>query len=145
MPEKNLKIQIADSDEAIRRSFAVMSELRPDYTPETYLRQVRKQMDGHHYRIATLADQAGVQCVAGFRITESLAWKKFMYVDDLVTANSGRSSGYGKHMLDWLIDLARENGCGELHLDSGVQRHSAHRFYLRERMDITCYHFMRVL
>jgi hypothetical protein len=28
-----------------------------------------------------------------------------------------------------------------LHLDSGVQRFAAHRFYLARRMDITCHHF----
>ena len=139
------EIKIAETDEEILDSFAVMSELRPDYTPETYLAQVRKQMDGHSYRVAMLTDGEAVQCVAGFRITESLAWKKFMYVDDLVTADSARSSGCGKQLFDWLAQLARDSGCGELHLDSGVQRHGAHRFYLRERMDITCYHFMRAL
>ena len=30
-------------------------------------------------------------------------------------------------------------------LDSGVQRHDAHRFYLRERMAITSHHFAKNL
>jgi len=64
-----------------------------------------------------------------------------MYVDDLVSDQNGRSKNYGKQMLAWLMDEARKNGCKEFHLDSGVQRHAAHRFYLRERMDISCFHF----
>jgi GNAT superfamily N-acetyltransferase len=62
-------------------------------------------------------------------------------VDDLVSDQNARSKNYGKRMMDWLLAEARNNGCQELHLDSGVQRHAAHRFYLRERMDITCFHF----
>jgi hypothetical protein len=41
----------------------------------------------------------------------------------------------------FLVEAARENGCAELHLESGVQRFGAHRFYLANRMDITCHHF----
>ena len=44
-------------------------------------------------------------------------------------------------MLDWLKAYAKELGCQQLHLDSGVQRFATHRFYLKQRMDITCHHF----
>ena len=62
-------------------------------------------------------------------------------VDDLVTLAEGRSRGYGKKMLDWLIAESRARDCDEFHLDSGVQRFGAHRFYLTQRMDITSHHF----
>ena len=32
-------------------------------------------------------------------------------------------------------------GCAQLHLDSGVQREKAHRFYFREGMGVNAYHF----
>jgi coproporphyrinogen III oxidase len=42
----------------------------------------------------------------------------------------------------WPISAAaRLAGGGELHLDSGVQRFDAHRFYLRHRMAIVGHHF----
>ena len=44
-------------------------------------------------------------------------------------------------MLAWLIQQAAEEGCAALHLDSGVQRKDAHRFYLREGMTLASYHF----
>ncbi len=44
-------------------------------------------------------------------------------------------------MIAWLQLHARELGCELLHLDSGVQRHAAHRFDLRERFDIASHHF----
>jgi hypothetical protein len=47
----------------------------------------------------------------------------------------------GGALFDWLVQLAREHECRELHLDSGVQRFDAHRFYLGKRMHITSHHF----
>ena len=44
-------------------------------------------------------------------------------------------------MMDWLKGHAREHGCGQIHLDSGIQRFPAHRFYLREGFNIASHHF----
>ena len=52
-----------------------------------------------------------------------------------------RSQGYGAKLLRELHRHARELGCQELHLDSGLQRLDAQRFYVREGMTITSYHF----
>jgi GNAT superfamily N-acetyltransferase len=82
-----------------------------------------------------------VQACAGFRILEYLWVGKTLYVDDLITASSARSRGHGHELFEWLEAHAREAGCAELHLDSGVQRFAAHRFYLRERMHIVAHHF----
>ena len=82
-----------------------------------------------------------VVAVAGYRVTELLAWGKTLYVDDLATGSTRRGSGYGSRLFDWLLDEARRQGCAELHLDSGVHRFDAHRFYLQKGMDITSHHF----
>ena len=79
--------------------------------------------------------------VAGYRFLESLFSGKNLYVDDLVTRERDRSKGFGAHLLDWLIEQAREHGCESLELDSGVQRFDAHRFYFSKRMSISSYHF----
>jgi GNAT superfamily N-acetyltransferase len=81
----------------------------------------------------------------GFRIVESLAYGRFLYVDDLVTAEDARSAGHGERMLDWLAGVGRDEECGSLQLDSGVQRHEAHRFYFRKGMNISSYHFSKPL
>jgi GNAT superfamily N-acetyltransferase len=92
-----------------------------------------------------LADDGKVVAVAGYRIAHNLAWGKFLYVDDLVSDASRRSAGHGRRLMDWLIETAEREGCDELHLDSGVQRFGAHRFYLRYGMDITSHHFRLTL
>lgn len=130
---------ISDSD--IQATYPVMSQLRSHVPEHEYVDRVKRQQNAGGYRLAAVIDDGEVRCVAGYRVSECLSWGKFLYVDDLVSDQNKRSKNYGKEMMDWLIAEARAAGCGEFHLDSGVQRHGAHRFYLRERMDITCYHF----
>lgn len=133
------------SDNDIRLTYRVMSQLRTHVPEHEYVDRVKRQSQASGYQIAALFDDGQIGCVAGYRISECLAWGKFLYVDDLVSDQNGRSKNYGKQMIAWLEDEARKNACKEFHLDSGVQRHGAHRFYLRERMDITCYHFGKKL
>jgi GNAT superfamily N-acetyltransferase len=136
-----VSIRLAESDAEIIACFAVMRQLRPHLPDERdFLARVRRQQrDG--YRLAFAEDGGSAVCVAGFRLLESLAWGRFVYVDDLVTGEAARSRGHGEAMLNWLIDYARRENCDEFHLDSGVQRFGAHRFYLTHRMDIIAHHF----
>jgi GNAT superfamily N-acetyltransferase len=120
--------------------YPVMVQLRPHLSEDEFYDHVSEQMrDG--YQLVYLASDAGTVTVAGFRFSNTLAWGKILYVDDLVTSKNQRSQGHGEEMLEWLIEYARKNGCAELHLDSGIKRYEAHRFYLGYGMDITCHHF----
>lgn len=134
----------AGSDEAVQRCHAVMVQLRTHLSLPDFTDQVRRQqLTG--YRLAYAERDGSLAAVAGYRIQENLAWGQHLYVDDLVTDEAHRSTGAGSALFDYLVQLARENGCRELHLDSGVQRFGAHRFYLSKRMDITSHHFARKL
>lgn len=135
-----MEIRNAATDDEIRACHAVMIQLRPRYTIDELVARVRRQeRDG--YRLAMLLDDGRVTAVAGYRLGENLAWGRHIYVDDLVTDEALRSRGHGKRLLAWLIRVAGEAGCAELHLDSGVQRFAAHRFYLANGLEITSHHF----
>jgi GNAT superfamily N-acetyltransferase len=136
----SVHIRVAETREELERCFAVMHELRPHLEAGAFVEQVLRQ-NAAGYRLAYVEEDGAVQACAGYRLLENLAWGRFLYVDDLVTAPEARSRGFGAELLGWLKEKAREAGCRELHLDSGVQRFAAHRFYLRERMEITSHHF----
>lgn len=138
-------IREMNSDAEIVSTFATLRELRPLLQETQFLATVRRMQKNDGFRLAAVVEGDARPCVAGFRLGENLVRGKFLYVDDLVTAEAARSRGHGKAMLAWLEDLARQAGCAALSLDSGVQRFAAHRFYLRERLDIVCHHFMKSL
>lgn len=137
-------IKIA-SDEQVLATLDVMRQLRPNVPAKEYLATVRRMMETDGYQLAAVYDGETVRAVAGYRFMEMLYCGKIMYVDDLNTDETKRSKGYGKELMDWLKDEAKAHGCGQLHLDSGVQRENTHRFYFRERLTINCYHFRVVL
>lgn len=131
-----------ETDAQILDTWPVMHQLRPHISAEAYLPMVRRMMASDGYRLAAATDDAGeVRAVAGYRMMEMLYCGRILYVDDLVTDDRARSRGFGKALLDWMTAHARGQGCAQLHLDSGVQRAGAHRFYFREGMTITAYHF----
>jgi GNAT superfamily N-acetyltransferase len=136
----NTRIQLAETDQDILSCYAVMAELRPHLQAEEFLHRVKRQIDIAGFKLAYLFDEE-VKAVAGFRISESFAWKKFLYVDDLVAKSTERSKGYGGELFDWLLEYARAEGCDEFHLDSAVHRFAAHRFYMNRRMIIAGHHF----
>jgi GNAT superfamily N-acetyltransferase len=138
------KICRALTAEEIARSHPVMRQLRPHFEEATFVAQVlRQQKAGYH--LAFLEAKGRVRAAAGYRFGENLAWGRFCYVDDLVTDADGRSLGFGGQLLDWLVVEAQEAGCEQFHLDSGVQRFAAHRFYLTKRMEISAHHFAMTL
>jgi GNAT superfamily N-acetyltransferase len=136
-----MTIELVSTDAQIAATLPVMRQLRPHLVQAEYVAAIRRQQ-GTGYELAALSADGGVQAVAGFRVLEQLVRGRVLYVDDLVTDEQARSRGHGDALVDWLIARASALACQALELDSGVQRHGAHRFYLRKRMDIVGYHFV---
>ena len=140
-----MNIKLAQTDAEKLACFPVMKELRTHLEEADFLPQL-KRLEAQDYQLAYVEDEGQVVAVAGFWLNEMFAYGKYMYVYDLVTSSeTARSKGYSKALLDYLKNLAKEAGCAQLHLDSGVQRFRAHKFYLREGFVIASHHFQLVL
>ena len=139
-----MKIRIATTDSEIAACYPVIRELRPHLEEALFVDRIQEQ-ERAGYHLAFVEQRDGVAAVAGFRISANLAWGRFLYVDDLVTLPAYRSQGLGARLLAWLREFAVQQGCGQLHLDSGMQRKDAHRFYEREGLSATGPHFAEVI
>ena len=140
----SIHIALAESDADILRCFPVMVQLRPHLVEAGFVARVRR-MQAAGFLLARLEEDGTVRAVAGYRFHEKLFSGRTLYVDDLVSDPAQRSRGHGARLLTWLAAQARARDCDVLELDSGVQRFDAHRFYFRERMKISSYHFSRQL
>lgn len=136
--------QRAKTDKEIEACFDVMAELRPDLKKQDFLATVRG-MEPEGFRLIYIAQDNKVVAVAGYRIYSNLFMGKHLYVDDLVTADAERSSGYGKRLIEWLRNKAKSSHCRFLHLDSGTHRGRAHKFYFDQGFTIASYHFSQEL
>jgi GNAT superfamily N-acetyltransferase len=126
---------------------AALLELRPALgSADALVARADAQREAGYRLVASFeagdVDAAGV---AGFRVSENLAWGLHLYVDDLVTRADRRGRGHGRALLQWLAGEAERCGCGQLHLDSGVgpERQAAHRIYFAMGMRISAHHFSR--
>ncbi len=135
------RVRLANQAAEILRCFCVFKQLRPRTAETEFLEQVRRQHQSGGYTLAFVEEGRRVRSVAGFRVSENFYYGRFLYVDDLVTDEAAQGKGYGSLLFDWLVRHAREQGCRNLALDSGVQRFNAHRFYLGKGMNIVCHHF----
>jgi len=125
--------------EAVRRCFPVFAFLRPHLGEETFVRRVQAQ-SRQGYVIAYIELHGDVSAAAGYRLADFLAWGKVLYIDDLITHPEKKNRGLGGALMDWLLEQARQQGCDEVHLDTGFQRHDAHRLYLNKGLTLSCHH-----
>lgn len=135
-----MQAQLISTDQDVQAAAELLLQLRPQYDLGGIVKQVRKQQ-ALGYQLAAVSENEVFVCVAGFVVSEKLAWGKHIYVDDLVCDSKHRSRGAGALLINWLKEYGKEIGCAQLHLDSGVQRFPAHRFYLREGFNIASHHF----
>lgn len=127
-------------------AYSTMLELRPQLgSLDEFVARVNQLQRPEGYRLVGSFEDGIDEPVglAGFRTMHSLAWGYILYVDDLVTRATFRNHGHAARLMQWLYKEARQLGCVQLHLDSGVHRHVAHRFYLNQRMHISSHHFVR--
>jgi GNAT superfamily N-acetyltransferase len=141
MESTTTEIKLATESEQIRSCYAIMQQLRPHLVSEqAFVDQVHRQIkEGYH--LAYLQEDAKVKVVGGFRFLEFLAWGKVVYIDDLVSDAATRRNGLATKLLQWIIAEAKKAKCDQVHLDSGPQRHDAHRLYLNHGFKIIGYHF----
>lgn len=139
---QGVSIQIADSDAEVAACFPVLHQLRPHLEQDNFLAHFRQLQASDRYQLVSIKDSVGkIVAVAGYTIYTNLAFGRHLYLQDLVTADSERSKGYGKLLIDWLRQHAKEQDCSTLHLCSKFERQDAHRFYEREGIEKLAYHF----
>ena len=141
-----MNIRLLKTDAEILDSFRVMKVLRPHLVQEDYLEKVRRQQENDGYSLlAAIDDHGEISALAGFRIAEFMAWGKILYIDDLITDPDQKRKGFAGALLDRLDAEAREAGCDGIHLDTGHQRHDAHRLYLNKGFTLSSHHMSKKL
>lgn len=140
----DMTLSLVTTKTQLNECFSLMSQLRPHLSKAQFIEQVKVQK-GEGFQLLQAKCSNGVAGLAGFRINQNLAWGKHLYIDDLVTDKDTRSKGIGFAMLNWLEKHAKTMNCAQIHLDSGVQRFQAHKFYLRSGFVISSHHFAKTL
>ena len=130
----------AVTDEKLLRSAeAVHRQLRPHLPPDYLGRLKQVFASGAEMAVAVVGGE--VAGITVFRVVEKTFSGRELYCDDLVTDERQRSTGVGHALIAYMEGVAKARGCDAFTLDSGTQREQAHKFYFREGMTVTAFHF----
>ena len=127
----------------LRKAESVHRQLRTAL-PAQYEEKMRRVFAGGG-RMCVAVEAGEAAGVAVYRMHENTFHGTQLYVDDLVTDEGRRSKGVGRALLAHLERKARSAGYDCLTLDSGTQRDQAHKFYYREGLVVTSFHFVKKL
>ena len=129
--------------EWLKQSETVHRQLRPAL-PVDYVGRMRSVF-GSGADMAVSVRDGKVCGITVFRIIENTYSGRELYCDDLVTDEALRSTGVGHALIGYMEKVAIDRDCDCLALDSGTQRHQAHKFYFREGMTVPAFHFSKPL
>ena len=109
-------------------AFEVVSQLRTALSYDEF-EDLIYDMRHIEYKMLGVFERDKLITYAGVNVQTNLYHKRHLYVFDLVTDAAFRSQGYGKIMLEYLVDYAKVAMCENIVLSSGFAREDAHRFY----------------
>ena len=139
-----MEIRIAKTEQDILQCWDVLKVLRPHLVKEEFVPMVL-EMISEGYILAFIEEEGIAASAIGYRYQQYLYIGKHYYIDDLVSLESARGKGYAGMLLDFVTAEAKKNGYAAVTLDSGHQRHTAHRLYLNNGFVISAHHFEKRL
>jgi len=86
--------------------------------------------DNIEYAMACSKSGQIVGCVAYY--FSNNGFNDYCILDDIVVLSSSRSKGTGKALFDHVLAMAKERRAKKIMLESGVDNHTAHRFFERQ-------------
>lgn len=139
-----IEIKTAITDQDIASCWEAMSILRPMLKENEFVQQIRElQKEG--YTLLHLVGNDKTVAIAGYRFWTMLYCGKMLYIDDLSTVENSRGKGYASALLNHIYEIARQQKCESVQLDSGHTRTVAHKLYFKENFTISAFHFNKQL
>ena len=138
-------MQIRELDlKELQSVYDVLSQLRVDLSYKEF-EDLIYDMRHMEYKMIGIMDKEELITYAGVAVQTNLYHKRHLYVFDLVTDEKYRAKGYGKMMLDYLLDYAKMGMCENIVLSSGFAKEDAHRFYEENGFDKKSFIFLKTL
>ncbi|WP_459191280.1 GNAT family N-acetyltransferase [Halosimplex sp. J119] len=137
-----IEVREVTTDEGWDEAVPILRQLWSD-AEESFVRGWREEDD---YRLFGLYERDGsaadapesetLVAVAGISIQRVLHHERHLWVHDLVVDEPRRGEGYGRRLLDWLAEWARERDCENLALACHGDNDAARAFYEAEGLEV---------
>ena len=124
--------------EAVYQMICDMEATRLPY--DRFQEIFQRQLEDDRYECIIREENGEAIGVLNMRLEEQLHHAETIAeILEFVIASGYRNKGFGKDMLAYASQRAKEKGCSQIEVACNQLRHNTHRFYLREGMKN--YHF----
>lgn len=122
----------------------ILNQLYPSLKKDEYSLQLDEMLPHNYFQVGAFN---GDECIgiSGVWIGNKLWCGKYLEVDHLVIKEGFRSNGVGSLILNYLKQLAKEENCASIGLDSFTHNHESHKFFFKQGFEIKGYHFVHVM
>jgi GNAT superfamily N-acetyltransferase len=114
-----MDIREIQTDADIVDAYPLMKALRDRISAATFVDEVRRQQE-RGYQLFGGFERGRLLVLAGIRRSHTLSRGDHLFVDDLVSDESVRGSGYGREMMHWLARRAAADGIPRIYLDARI-------------------------
>ncbi len=124
------KVAIAelDTEDSWREAFPILRELRPTLPLDSFLKN-RSLLVENNYRLFGLRDEGCLYTVASVVVSPHVLRIKDFWIHDFVTLEGSKSRGYGSKMIQYLRNLAKNEGFDRICLYTQAGNKRAQSFY----------------
>jgi len=128
-----------------QRFYHLLKQLRPHLSFEDFLQTYDEANNSNQFQFIGIEENDHLVALMGYRILFDFVHGKHLYIDDLVSSESHRSKGYGAMLLEHADKIAKENGCSNLRLCTGVENERGKTFYEKNAWQLKALVFKKKL
>ncbi len=127
--------------EDMAKLYDILRHMYSNLSYEDYLIMLNEMVNkGYAMMGVFISDGSCIACL-GYWIGYRLYSGKFIQIDNLLVTEQYRNKKAGNILVSRIKEIAKENNCNRIILDSYVENFSAHKFFYREGFVIRGYHF----
>jgi GNAT superfamily N-acetyltransferase len=122
----------------------LINQLYPSLSADDYSLQLDEMIPFRYSQVGVFEGKKQIG-MAGVWIGHKFWCGKYLEIDHVIVLESHRSQGIGKLIFDFMKNMAREEECHSLGLDSFTHNNRSHKMFFKEDFVIKGYHFVHAL
>lgn len=126
--DTEIKFRRLETPEEWREAWPLILDLRPEFNETDFLAW-REGLLSEGYVLWGAEFEGRIVSIAGVTILPHVSRRRDLWLHDMATLPEMRSRGFGRRLIDHLVEFAKRRGCTLVVVHSHPDDHEAHRFY----------------
>jgi GNAT superfamily N-acetyltransferase len=141
----SLIIKDLETKNAMMDAFLLINQMYKKMDYQAFETALDEMILHNNYKMTAGYIDNKMIAVSGYWISRMLYCGRYLQVSNLVVDENFRGRGYGKKILNYLENKARNLSCDKMVLDSFTENKKSHSLYFNEDFYIRGFHFMKDL